>query len=345
MKNHKQCPLPFTQLYLHSTGDVFPCSFAQNYPLGNVKEQTLEEIWHGPKLAEFRKAHLALDNDQCRRSQKDHACHLHHERLREMAKYNVKVSEPPIRLDFMVDSFCNLKCVMCTNVLEDNGGYEHEEFWQHCREKIFPYVKEIEIIGGEPLILDNTFKLIDLVSECNPNCLWRVTTNAHYQFNEKFKKAADKMHFESFAVSVDSLKPEVFSSIRKGARLDLVLKTLDDWNEYSKTRAKDRPMKVVVNFVVQKENAFELPNFIDFCLKKDLVPYAILLRDPVPFTIFDLPEEELGAIFDFYLEAQEKAPHATLALICHKIFKELPQNLKLKNIEKMSQVLAAPQST
>ena len=337
MKSHKRCPLPFTQLYLHSTGDVYPCSFAQNYPLGNVRDQTLEEIWQGERLKEFRKSHLELKNEQCVRSQKDHACHLHHDRLKSEACYQEVIKTPPIRLDFMVDSFCNLKCVMCTNVLEDNGGYDDESFWEHCREKIFPYVKEIEIIGGEPLILDNTFKLIDLVSECNPECMWRVTTNAHYQFNERFKKAADKMNFESFAVSVDSLKPDIFEKIRKGARLNLVLKTLDDWQAYSKTRSEQRPMKVVVNFVVQKENAFELPSFIDYCLKKELVPYAILLRDPEDFSIFDLPNKQLEDIFTFYLDSHNDRAHPVLGLLCHKIFKSLPKDLQLKHVEKYSQ--------
>lgn len=339
MGKHKLCPLPFTQLYLHSTGDVYPCSFSQNYSLGNVKNATLEEIWHGERLASFRKSHLALTNEQCERSQGDHACHLHHERLRDLAEFNVFVSGPPIRLDFMVDSFCNLKCVMCTNVLEPNGGYDHEEFWEHCQQKIFPFVKEIEIIGGEPLILDNTFKLIDLVAKVNPECLWRVTTNAHYQFNERFKNAADKMNFESFAVSVDSLKPDIFEKIRKGGRLELVLKTLDDWNEYSKSRPQDMPMKVVVNFVVQQENAFELPSFIDFCLKKDLVPYPILLRDPEPFSIFEWPLEKQQQIFSFYLDSYSQHKHPTLALIIHKIFKMLPAEVQLQRIEDLNNVL------
>lgn len=339
MSCHKRCPIPFTQLYLHSSGEVYPCSFAQNYSLGNVKEQSLMDIWKGERLAEFRKSHLAENNSQCEISQKQHACHLHHDRLNQFAQFDVNISNPPVRLDFMVDSFCNLKCVMCTNVLEDNGGYEHDSFWDECAEKIFPFVKEIEIIGGEPFLIENSFRLVDLVSVSNPDCLWRVTTNAHYKFNEKFKSVADKMNFESFAVSVDSLKPDVFAKIRDGAKLELVLETLDDWITYSKTRPQDKAMKVVVNFVVQRDNVFELPSFIDFCLKKGAVPYPILLRDPEPFSILEMEEGDLLKIFDFLLESQSENPHPTLALVINKTFKELGPQAKLSRVDRYSQVL------
>ncbi len=305
-----------------------------------MKEKSLTEIWHGPEMESFRREHLAGLQSQCSRSQKDHACHLHHGHLEQYAKFDTSLQYPPIRLDFMVDSFCNLKCVMCTNVLEDNGGYDHDEFWDHCAQHIFPHVKELEIIGGEPFILDNTFRLIDLVTKHNPDCLWRVTTNAHYQFNERFKKAADKMKFESLAVSVDSLKQDTFSQIRAGARLDLVLKTLDDWVDYSQSRPADKPLKIVVNFVIQKDNAYELPSFIDFCLKKSVVPYPILLRDPDDYSIFDWPSDRLLDLFDYLLEHHKAEPHPSLALICHKIFKELPKATQVIRVEKLTRLLA-----
>lgn len=339
MSAQKLCPIPFTQLYLHSSGEVYPCSFAQNYSLGNVKDKSLMEIWQGDRLKQFRREHIALENKQCVVSQGQHACHLHHDRLKEFATFEEEISTPPLRLDFMVDSFCNLKCVMCTNVLEDNGGYEHDEFWDHCAEKVFPFVKEIEIIGGEPFLIENSFRLVDLVHKSNPDCLWRVTTNAHYKFNEKFENVANKMKFESFAVSIDSLKQETFAKIRDGAKLDLVEETLDAWIAYSKKRPKENPMKVVVNFVVQRDNAFELPSFIDFCEKKGAVAYPILLRDPEVFSILELPEQEVNKIFDYYLEAQSSKPHPALALVCHKIFKKLGASSQLERVDQFAKII------
>lgn len=339
MSAQKLCPIPFTQLYLHSSGEVYPCSFAQSYSLGNVKDKSLLEIWNGERIQSFRETHLAFKNEYCQRSQGVHACHLHHDRLKDFAEFNSIIESPPIRLDFMVDSFCNLKCVMCTNVLEENGGYDHQEFWDHCAEKVFPFVKEIEIIGGEPFLIENSFRLVEMVHQSNPNCLWRVTTNAHYKFNEKFERIADKMRFESFAVSIDSLKQDVFAKIRDGAKLDLVEETLDAWIEYSNNRPSDNPMKVVVNFVVQRENAFEVPSFIDFCEAKGAVPYLILLHDPEEFSILDLPPGTLGGILDFYLEAQKKKSHPALALLCHKIFKKLPSTFQLERVDLFAKVV------
>lgn len=338
-QNHQLCPIPFSQLYLHSSGEVYTCSFTQDYSLGNVKHNTLLEIWNGPKMLEFRKQHLEFANKRCQKSQSLYACHLHHDHLSESLVPQVKMDSPPKRIDFMIDSFCNIKCIMCTNVLEDNGGFDHEDFWSHCQKHIFPFTKEIEIIGGEPFIIENTFKLVEMVSRVNPDCLWRVTTNANYKFNDRFKALADKMKFESFAVSIDSLKSDVFAKIRDGAKLDLVIETLDRWIDYSKSRPGEKKMKIVCNFVIQKDNAYELASFIDFCEKKKIVPYPILLRDPVPFTIFDLPIEELEKIYDFYIKQQEQKPHPSLALVIHKIFKELPASSKMPRIEKYSKII------
>lgn len=318
------CPLPFTQLYLHSTGDVSPCSFTQSVVLGNVKDQSLLDIWQGEKLQEFRSAHLKGGAAICNDHQKQFFCHLHHERLKSVAQYSETVATPPLRLDFMLDSFCNLKCVMCTNVLEDRGGYDHDEFWDHCKNSIFPFVKEIEIIGGEPFILPHTSKLVEMVTSVNPDCLWRVTTNAAYQLGPKLKKLADQMKFESLAISIDSLKEATFAKIRLGGDLNTVLSTTDSWIDYAHNRPSGREIKLVCNFVIQKDNAYELPAFLRFCEFKGLAPYPIILVDPTSFSVLAWSEKELSNLVEFYFNSFKQTQHASIRTVLLKLIKQLP---------------------
>ena len=54
------CEYPWTSLTVMADGNVVPCTQISNNEiiLGNVNENTLEEIWNGEKYKEFRKMHV-----------------------------------------------------------------------------------------------------------------------------------------------------------------------------------------------------------------------------------------------------------------------------------------------
>ena len=58
--SHVACPYPFYNLVVKSNGDVVPCCVAWETSLvvGNVRQQTLAEIWRGEPLARIHRLHL-----------------------------------------------------------------------------------------------------------------------------------------------------------------------------------------------------------------------------------------------------------------------------------------------
>lgn len=54
------CTMPFTTLAIRSNGDVSPCciDWAGETNIGNVREESIREIWEGDRLYEFRKMQL-----------------------------------------------------------------------------------------------------------------------------------------------------------------------------------------------------------------------------------------------------------------------------------------------
>jgi radical SAM protein with 4Fe4S-binding SPASM domain len=54
--SNPQCPAPFNYLTVWATGDVSPCCSFQgkNLFVGNIKDESLKEIWDGKKMAEIR---------------------------------------------------------------------------------------------------------------------------------------------------------------------------------------------------------------------------------------------------------------------------------------------------
>lgn len=64
------CEYPWTSLTVMADGNVVPCTQISNNEivLGNIKENSLEEIWNGKKYQDFRKMHISGNFP------KDHKC-------------------------------------------------------------------------------------------------------------------------------------------------------------------------------------------------------------------------------------------------------------------------------
>ena len=50
----KVCDIGSARLYLNAKGNYYPCDSMHEYVLGNVRENTVEEIWKGEKLNYLR---------------------------------------------------------------------------------------------------------------------------------------------------------------------------------------------------------------------------------------------------------------------------------------------------
>lgn len=326
---HERCPLPFHQLYLHSSGRVYPCGFLQNNILiGDVKKSSLKEIWNGESLKEFRELHKSGKHPSCQENQEKYNCHLLH---LDMDKFQKEKNELK-RLDFMIDSFCNLKCTMCTNIFEEAEGFTDDKFWDELSEFVLPELDQIEVIGGEPFVLKDTFRLMKLGAKANPDLKWWFTTNGHFDFNKSFTKLLDPINIHSMAISIDSLDPEKFAKIRTGGELSKVLTVLDKFIDYRETRDKSKPFYLVVNFVVQIDNAKELPDFIRFCKEKGVKHYPILLREPQQFSILN-EKASLLRLLDFYIEENFELKDHKLMNTILKMVKHIDKEEKLNRIE------------
>ncbi|MES2964839.1 MAG: SPASM domain-containing protein, partial [Bdellovibrionota bacterium] len=54
MKETPYCIYPFEQLHVHANGNAFMCCYQRMVPLGNLLEQSFEDVWFGPIAQEIR---------------------------------------------------------------------------------------------------------------------------------------------------------------------------------------------------------------------------------------------------------------------------------------------------
>jgi radical SAM protein with 4Fe4S-binding SPASM domain len=318
------CPAAFNQLYLHSSGKVYPCSFLQNdhrYVLGDIANQTLEEIWKSDKIENFRKEHLLHNsNSRCSSNQKKFLCDkLNTRSFFDNNDYKLK------RIDIMLDSFCNLVCIMCTNIYDETGGFQKKFFWEN-NDFILSSLQEIELVGGEPVISSYFYKLIDKVQKNNNTIEWKITTNANYPITPRLTDYLNKIKFTTFAVSLDSLSKEIFEKIRQKSNHSLVMNNIDILIPLINNLS--------INMVVQQLNYLELTQMYLWAANKGLRFYPILLTAPEDHSLLSLPTADLEKITTNLIAENEVIKSIEIFFIIRKIIKnsELKNNIDIINI-------------
>jgi len=310
------CPIPFNQLYVHSSGEVYPCSFLQNNPefiLGNIQTSSLADIWKSEQLDKIRKQHLSQLPLSCEKYQASYSCHKTGLRPDfDFTSLTIK------RLDLMLDSACNLTCQMCTNIYDRTGGFKDSFFWAN-NEETLASITELEVVGGEPLISPHYYRLVSLVSSINSKVEWRITTNAHYQITSELIKSFQAIRLKRISISLDSLKPAVFEAIRARSKFETVFDNI--------VQIKSLVPTVQINMVVQEANYDELVEMLLWTRKNGYKFYPILLVHPRKGSLLERPLAVNKAFILDLMEKNESIKSAELFFFAKKMI----DHLALKN--------------
>ena len=272
------CLVPFNQLYIHSSGEVYPCSFVQNNPdfiLGHIQQQTLMQIWQGERAQKLRQDHQGQLPVACDHNQQTFLCH------KISLRHHFNQSAVTLkRLDVMLDSACNLTCIMCTNIYDKSGGLKGDYFWQN-NDEAFAGLEELELVGGEPLISPYFERLLERMSGVNKHCEWRITTNANYTLTDKLVSNLQRINLPGLTISLDSLKAGVFEQIRQRSSFELVTQNIE--------RFKSFIPRLQINMVVQQLNADEVVAMYEWAQAQDYHFYPILLLYPAEHSLLKRP--------------------------------------------------------
>lgn len=299
------CPVPFTTVILEPDGSVGMCRHLGSlFAIGNLKEQTLYEIWNGEKARNWRREFLQNDIKICSEFVRERQCHL---TLSFNALFNDAVftevqTTPILKLTANFNGECNLRCQMCPVWKLPNGFYTEDNFWKDARLHLFPSLKEIDMLSGEPFIQEDTFKLIREMLVINPTCCFNFTTNLHWEVTPEILELLNKIYIRSFSISIDSLIPEIYHKIRPPGNLSFVLNNVDKILSLKKGHAHRDLMRVAFNMTVQKDNWTEVPAVFDYIFEKGLDPYIFVLKKPRELSLLDFPQIERERILNYYLE-------------------------------------------
>ncbi len=297
------CHAPNRSLYFDIHGKTTSCCFNRVHVLGRYPENSIDDIVNGDK----RKL---LQTELCRQNFMYGCQHCH--KLIEAGNFEgvearlydtlKDQGNTPSEIIFELDNTCNLECAMCheefsSSIAKAKGltNIKHpydKEFLKQL-EKYIPNLKVAKFLGGEPFLINIYYEIWDLIIKINPKCKINLQTNGTI-FNNKIESYLKKGNFY-IGVSVDSLIPETFESIRVNAKLENVLDNLDKFISLSKKKNN----YVNLSTCPMQQNWKELPELVDFCNNNKIFIYFNTVYTK-GFAISELPEESIKEIVDYY---------------------------------------------
>jgi cyclic pyranopterin phosphate synthase len=239
------------------------------------------DAWNSPKMQKLREEFLTDNIRMCKSRMHNMACHKEFEHLRAICSWEVLQEKPPVRLDLRLNGQCNLSCVMCDVWKQPNGLYDESFIWRDGPEMIFPHLVEVDLLGGEPFIQKDTFRLIEAVRAVNSQCHFNFVTNAHYPWTKRLQNLLNDLPMRYVQVSVDSLQEATYAKMRQGD-FYVMRRGLDAWVNLAIIRASSSiRFQLKLSMVVSQDNWREIPEFVKFCSEANATPVLqMIYYDP-----------------------------------------------------------------
>jgi len=190
----------------------------------------------------------------------------------------------------------------------------------------FPYLEELFWQGGEVFLSEYFEELFDLALTY-PHLKQNINTNG-ILINEKWaKKLAHKN--VSLAYAIDGVTPGIYEQIRKGAKFQDLLKSIEVMKRYKKiynaNASYTDKMMTIMSFIVMKSNYQELERILDFAKEHE---FDLLQVNPVEGVV-DLEniflhndQEALGYVHAIMPEILKQAEDCGITLDVRVPFKD-----------------------
>ena len=325
--NNFYCAAPWRGLHINARGDVKTCCAGNPNMLNNLNSQKIEEILNGDKLKEVRESlRQGIPHQQycsgCiqRESQGGDSERSWHNTVNESFDYtNAGANyQFPAIVDVRWNTTCNLSCNYCGSAdsskwaslqkisVSSNTRHYYTEVCDFI-EKHYDQVKEVAMVGGEPLLLPENEHLLDVIPS---DCIVTLITNLSnpLENNRIFKKLSQRQRV-GWSISFDNIGDR-FEYVRYGASWELMLHNLDLVQDLMKNNGHWGGIHAVYNLY----NATRLCEFKTFAQDRGLVirwqnlgnPYELNPRN-YGKEIAVLAAKEIQKLYDnFKVDIQEQ---------------------------------------
>jgi radical SAM protein with 4Fe4S-binding SPASM domain len=296
------CFAPSLSLNFEQNGNVTACCFNRSFILGKIQEQTIKEIWNGPKIKELRAALAQGDFSkgcmQCEKMIEEgnfESVLINHfdgfqskkitRKILGLPIQFIKSSEKesiPLVFEFELSNTCNLECIMCGGNWSSSIRKNREKlppiktpYSEEFVAQITPYLSKLKranFLGGEPFLIPIYSQIWKKIIQMNKNLEVAITSNGTI-LNETIKSILLELTNCKITLSVDSLQKTSWEAIRKNGDFDQMKENLSWFLDNKK----------LVSFSVCPiiQNRYEIPEIIAFCIANRLEIYFNVVYGPL----------------------------------------------------------------
>jgi MoaA/NifB/PqqE/SkfB family radical SAM enzyme len=319
------CAAPWRGLHINSKGDVKTCCASPPIK-GNLNSQLIEEILDGEKLKEIRSFMLqgkrheycntCIDREN-RGGDSERSWHNSVNADFDIQQADLTYQYPTI-IDVRWNNTCNLSCNYCRPAdsskwaalkkLSVNTNTRHY-YTDVCNfvKKNYDKIKEVALVGGEPLLLPENETLLDVIPT---DCIVTLITNLSnpLENNKIFNKLKQRSRV-GWSISFDNIGDR-FEYVRHGAKWEMMLHNLELIQDLIKNNGHWGGIHAVYNLY----NATKLCEFKKFAQDQNLkIKWQTLIGprelDPRVYghEIAKLAATEIQQVYDnFEVDNQEQ---------------------------------------
>ncbi len=253
------CPQPFNRIEIYENGDVFNCCppFLNNYSIGNIFNNSFDDIWNGEKVRILR--HNILKNDYSLCSD---LCNRKCNNDFNENEYKEIVNNYPEEISVSSDNTCNVRCKIC----RDNNfhtEYNKEKLEEEIENIWLPIFKDVRLLrfgcSGEPFCSYKESLIIKRAAEKYPNIKFHFHTNGILGNEKRLKELNVYDRIDTITLSLHSASRWTYNKIVRGGNYSKVMKNI---KLYSKMKENNLINHFRMIFVVYSENYKEMPKFV-----------------------------------------------------------------------------------
>ena len=336
--NKAFCILPWVHVQVRQNAELYPCCrISHGFSYGSIKEKTLDQVWNSEAAKKVRREMLAgipqsfctdcvkLEDfgSQSYRDVVNHEFKNEFSRITETDETGFLKNNTIPYLDLRFSNVCNLKCRTCnsensTTWIDDekklNPAFSstlasshilklkniNPEIINQLYEKL-PAVSSIYFAGGEPLLDENHYLLLEKLIELGrTDVILSYNTNLSVLQFKKWNAIKLWQQFEHVQVSasIDAIGPAL-ELIRKGA----------DWNMIQKNLKLIKlfiPNSLIVIYpTISVLNCFNITTLIDYFLKHNYIQITRqikfnILNEPEHLNVSLLDENKINRLEEHY---------------------------------------------
>ena len=299
--NKIYCTRAFDHVQLLDNGEMTPCCppWVDHYSIGNINEQSYEEIWNGEKAQKFRESILDGSFRYCNAKSCPHLesrtsyvgtlAQLKKREVSDSTLYDIQsqsviLDHGPREIQFCYDRSCNLSCPSCRREIIMVAGEKKQKLLDMQSKLQMNFLKDADrlvVTGSGDAFASPIFrKFLQTFTKEQAPKLRHINILTNGLLIKKYWATLSeytKEKIQYISVSIDAATPETYAINRRGGDWNLLHENL---KFVENLRATNKIKAFQVSMVVQDNNFRELLDFILMCEKYKVDSVQLQIIEP-----------------------------------------------------------------